>query len=361
MNWVIINPDVYRSSGVTTIIREIHGELANRGESIEIIVDARLHGDSEKCADVRLPVNASFRLSSGSMASQAVQFAALDEYLVRMKVDFVLVFHRRILAFLEVFCVSGRAKVLYWSQLNYRFSGSLWMLTGRSYAVAAGESVAENVQKTTRSTFLGLLRNPTSFPGPRESGGQEFPYTCNVLFVARLESVKNHEFLIKAWALVALAFPDWTLTLVGEGSLRDRLERLIAALGLYNKVALVGYRDDIPSLISKCSFCVLPSFNEGLPLVVVEAAKHSKATLLSNAPGTRDGIRPGCILPNGIDPTDLHGWRCALEFWMQNPDLVVREGCEVRAYFERIASCAAVATRLMDLAIAAKKYDSVVC
>jgi glycosyltransferase involved in cell wall biosynthesis len=90
--------------------------------------------------------------------------------------------------------------------------------------------------------------------------------------IGRFEPQKNHQFLIEIAAEIAQQEPKMRLLLIGYGSLRPEIEELVAQLGLTDKVIFAGVRSDVPRLmLGAMDVFLLPSFNEGLPLVLIEA------------------------------------------------------------------------------------------
>jgi glycosyltransferase involved in cell wall biosynthesis len=89
------------------------------------------------------------------------------------------------------------------------------------------------------------------------------------LAIGRLAPQKNFPLLIDAFARIA-ADSD-TLTIVGEGSERMRLERQIAALGLAARINLVGHQSPVDPWLAQADALVLSSDFEGLGIVVIEA------------------------------------------------------------------------------------------
>lgn len=90
--------------------------------------------------------------------------------------------------------------------------------------------------------------------------------------VGRFDAQKNHAFLINIVAEVVRRKPETHLLLVGEGALRPAIEHKVARAGLYNHVTFAGLRTDVPRLMmGAMDVFVLPSFYEGLPLVLIEA------------------------------------------------------------------------------------------
>jgi len=89
------------------------------------------------------------------------------------------------------------------------------------------------------------------------------------LAIGRLVPQKDFALLIRAFALGA--GPDDRLVIVGEGPERRRLERLIRASTLHDRVRLAGHSDRIERWIARSDILLLSSRYEGLPGAVVEA------------------------------------------------------------------------------------------
>ena len=122
-----------------------------------------------------------------------------------------------------------------------------------------------------------LLLAPIQPPPP--------PRAQKVLAVGRLQPVKDHLTLIRAWSLAHEACPGWTLRIVGEGPLRGVLEDEVGKLGLEGSVELAGYREDVAVEYAASSVFVLPSLLEGFSNVLVEAMAAGCACVATACPG----------------------------------------------------------------------------
>lgn len=87
----------------------------------------------------------------------------------------------------------------------------------------------------------------------------------------RFEYQKNHEFLLRVFKGVCIEKPYARLLLVGEGKLRESIEKYAEELGISKQVIFLGWRNDIPELLQAMDMYCLPSRFEGLPIVMVEA------------------------------------------------------------------------------------------
>ena len=94
-----------------------------------------------------------------------------------------------------------------------------------------------------------------------------------LLFVGRIATVKGIEVLLDAIGSLRTAHPDLHLTVVGDGPERPRLEKEAAERGLSEAVAFVGAKSqaEVAELLAVHDVFVLPSFAEGVPVVLMEA------------------------------------------------------------------------------------------
>ena len=118
--------------------------------------------------------------------------------------------------------------------------------------------------------------------------------------VGRLDPLKDQASLVQAFRMVIDEHPDAHLVLVGEGPVRCQLEQLAAALGIRDRVLLLGSRGDVADLLPHFQVFAMASLAEGLPLSVLEAMASARpvvATGVGDIPGVvQDGIT-GLLVP----------------------------------------------------------------
>lgn len=115
--------------------------------------------------------------------------------------------------------------------------------------------------------------------------------TKTILSVGRLELQKDHETLIRAFASLAKEYSDWNLRIMGEGSLRAHLEKLINELGLEGRVQLPGTTEDIGAEYQKAQIFALSSRYESFGLATAEAMSHGLPVIgFADCPGTNELI-----------------------------------------------------------------------
>ena len=92
-----------------------------------------------------------------------------------------------------------------------------------------------------------------------------------IVSVGNLYPVKGHQHLIDALALLTERHPAAHVAISGRGDLEDALRRRARALGMSNRVHLLGLRADVSAVLKAADLFVLPSLSEGLPLALLEA------------------------------------------------------------------------------------------
>jgi len=115
---------------------------------------------------------------------------------------------------------------------------------------------------------------------------------------------KGFDVAIRAMAQVVCVHPDATLLIAGgdsdtPGGCRAALEALVGELGLGERVAFLGHRDDMPELLAACDVFVLASHLEGDPAVVLEAMATGRPVIAAEpaASAVQDGLT-GFVVPD---------------------------------------------------------------
>lgn len=117
----------------------------------------------------------------------------------------------------------------------------------------------------------------------------------HLLFVGRLAPIKGVLLLLDAFSQLLETHPDTTLTLVGDGPSRGDLEGKTISLGLENKVTFTGYKSqgEIANLLATTDIFVLPSFAEGVPVVLMEAMASSVPVIAPHVAGVPELVEDG--------------------------------------------------------------------
>ena len=170
-------------------------------------------------------------------------------------------------------------------------SGEARMLTALYPSLADRVRVVHNPYVTDAMIAVGDRRNRDAGAGDGRSDG-----AGDFLTLGRLHPQKNLPLLLDAWAAAGLR--DVRLKIAGEGALLDSLVARARSLGIEGTVDFLGYRSDVPELLSTAQCLVLSSDYEGLPAVALEAFAAgcpvvstdcfpAAAELVGGAPGCR--------------------------------------------------------------------------
>lgn len=140
----------------------------------------------------------------------------------------------------------------------------------------------------------------------------------SLLFVGRLAPVKGLRVLLEALAAARKTHPGLRLTIVGDGDDRAHLEALAKPMG--DAVQFTGYlsQDEVAATLADADAFVLPSFAEGLPVVLMEALAAGKPAIAPRVAGVAELIKDG---QTGylIHAGDVVGLTRALEKLAQDP------------------------------------------
>lgn len=125
--------------------------------------------------------------------------------------------------------------------------------------------------------------------------------------------------------LVCREVPEARFIVAGDGPLRPQTERLIEDHGLEDRIRLLGWRRDIPELMSLMDIFVLTSLWEGLPLVFQEAMAAGKPIVATRVDGAMDIVEEGV---NGFlcPPRDCVGLAQRVVQLLKDPQLAFEMG-----------------------------------
>jgi colanic acid/amylovoran biosynthesis glycosyltransferase len=121
------------------------------------------------------------------------------------------------------------------------------------------------------------------------------PHTRKLVSIGRLSEQKGQLLLIEALGRLCQQNLRIELQLIGDGEFRSQIERAIAEHGLQDSVKIAGWADSntIRCALDECCAFVLPSFAEGLPVVIMEAMARARPVLSTYIAGIPELVRPG--------------------------------------------------------------------
>ncbi|HWQ15173.1 MAG TPA: glycosyltransferase, partial [Roseiflexaceae bacterium] len=151
-----------------------------------------------------------------------------------------------------------------------------------------------------------------------------------VAMVARFFPQKDHALLLRAFA--AAGHPQARLLLVGDGPGLPECRRLVAGLGLGERVQFLGARDDVPHILAGAQVFALASRYEGVPISVLEAMRAGLPVLATAVGGVAEAVahgRTGLLTP----PGDERALAAGLRLLLGQPHLRAAMGAAGRAAF----------------------------
>jgi glycosyltransferase involved in cell wall biosynthesis len=217
----------------------------------------------------------------------------------------------------------------------------------RTTYVCVGAHLAQAVRaRGVAPERVRVVPNAVALDGPR---ARPVPPGGAPLIVAggRLHEKKGFDILIRAVADLRARGIAAACRIAGEGPERARLEALIAELALGGRVTLAGWTDDMPGFLAKGDVFAFPSYQEGFPLVLLQAMAVGLPIVSSAIDGPNEMLAQdgsGLLVPPG-DPVALAGALVAL---LADPARAARLAAAARGVVEHDFGPDALAARLAE-------------
>lgn len=232
-----------------------------------------------------------------------------------------------------VVSVVGEAKEEYPNRLMHMLANLLFPHAAGIILQTERSKYFFNKKIQKRAVILPNSLNPdfirTRYEGERDK---------RIVAVGRLDANKNHEMMIRAFAALRDKYPEYTLTIYGEGELRAFLEGLTAELEISDRVLLPGVIPDVAAQIERAALFLLTSYSEGVSNALIEALATGLPVISTDVPsgGTvelmEDGVS-GLIIPTG----DQAALERAMDKLLGDPEYAERLGREAAKIQERLA------------------------
>jgi glycosyltransferase involved in cell wall biosynthesis len=128
--------------------------------------------------------------------------------------------------------------------------------------------------------------------------------THRLVCVGRLAEQKGQLLLIEAAAILKSEGIRFEILLIGDGEMRQEIERQIARYRLEDSVRILGWKShqEVRETLLSCRAMILPSFAEGLPVVIMEALALGRpvlSTYVAGIPELVDATDCGYLVPAG--------------------------------------------------------------
>ena len=206
-------------------------------------------------------------------------------------------------------------------------------VTGCSHAILeTGRQLVPDISRRSSLIYNGI-EPPPVLPGP-------LPFDApRLLCLGRLAPEKGFELAVSAFAAIFRSFPRARLLIAGDGAERARLEQQAAQQGVRQHVDFLGWVKprDVWSLINACTAVLMPSQNESLPLVALEAALMARPVI-----ATRVGGLPEVVVHEHtgllVEPDSAPALADALRFLLRHPALAIQMGRAARSRAQQMFS-----------------------
>ena len=108
-----------------------------------------------------------------------------------------------------------------------------------------------------------------------------------IVCLGRLVSEKGFDLALRAFVTILDRFPQARLIVAGDGPLRSELQYQVAGYHIHHAVDFLGWvqPDEVPSLINSATFVLMPSRQDSMPLVALEAALMGRPVVATNVEG----------------------------------------------------------------------------
>jgi L-malate glycosyltransferase len=197
---------------------------------------------------------------------------------------------------------------------------------------AVRRSVAERdgIDPAPIEVIYGGVDTGRFHPGPRGARHDG----AVIGHVGRLHPDKGQMLLVEAAPRILGALPKARIVLVGEGPQRGELEARIRALGVGERIDLLGDRRDVPDLLAGMDLLVLPSASEGFANAALEGSSSGLPVVASDAGGNPEIIEDGVtgrVFPVG----DAAGLAECVIALLSDPEVARKAGEAGRRRVER--------------------------
>ena len=188
--------------------------------------------------------------------------------------------------------------------------GTRWLyLRATRHIVTTGEALRQQLHRdngfplermTSVRTGIDLGRYRPLDQGEcrRKLGLEDVP---TVGIVATLRDWKGHDILFEAWPAIRREVPGVRLVIVGDGPYRDRLDAMVARLGIGESLRFVGHQENVTEWLNAFDVFTLPSWgDEGVPQAIMQAMACGKPVVSTPVGAITEAVvadHTGLIVP----------------------------------------------------------------
>lgn len=186
---------------------------------------------------------------------------------------------------------------------------------------------ADLVQKySVPEKKISVVPNWTLFPPV-----QSLPPRYDFAFIGRFSPEKNPLFIVQLTKTLLPRYPRLRVAMIGYGSLQTELVDTIHKEKLENHIHIIPFTGNVRTFIRQSRALVVPSFNEGMPNIVLEAAMCGIPSVANNFPGVEEVIIHGKTGYISKSVTEAVSY---IKKLLHNPPQRIRMGQHAQRYVE---------------------------
>lgn len=220
----------------------------------------------------------------------------------------------------------------YWDRASPALSGQIRaMFAHAARTLVLGQVWQDYIGGKVPEIADRLVILPNATPAPPDLPHERSEGQATILFLGHVGPRKGVPQLVQALAAI-VDQPGWRAIIAGNGEVEETKARL-ALLGLQERVSMPGWvgPDDVMALLRKADILALPSFEENLPMSVIEGMANGLAVVATPVGATEDIIHDGetgLLVPAG----DADALAAALRKLVADRELRERLGASAQAF-----------------------------
>ena len=328
--------------GAERVATNLANHLSDRGHEIEILTVGAREAIEQMKPQIQLVTLSDKAKSTNRLIGIIQRFQALRKHMKEQNRDCYISLLSLPSIMLLLLKRHTKAAIIVSQRVDPGSQKNWIQLANRWLARRADGFVFQTAE--ARDWFLPFIRKARQvvIPNAINPAFLREPYTGQrsqeIVSIGRLTAQKNFALLITAFSLVSEEFPEYRLTIYGEGSFRKQLEDQVRELGLGSRVSLPGFVTEIEQRLETAAMFVLSSDYEGMPNALMEAMALGLPCVSTDCSGGGasfliDSGKNGLLVPTGNPQALAEAMRSILS----DPQLAARLGTEAAAIKKQLS------------------------
>lgn len=139
---------------------------------------------------------------------------------------------------------------------------------------------------------MDVIQHGFDYPDIIEFNHEEYRNSnLQLIVVGRLIERKGHAILLRIMPDLIKKYPDINLNILGSGELENDLKKLTKELNITKNVCFLGFKTEVANYLAASTIAVVPSYSEGLPLVIFEAFNAKVPVVTFDAIGCNELVQ----------------------------------------------------------------------